>query len=156
MAESISFKMFTDPFKAFLKDRQKRMPRAAMWAVREGGRTVKREAKAKAPVLQDKSKVSAAAYRRAYRQRAQGVAGPIRGEGGPVRGLLRQSIGSSRRLKQHGTAEFSVKVGPRGPRVRLYAQKIEARAGYMAAGEAAGQAAMPAIMKKAADKVWKE
>ena len=148
--------MVTDPFKSFLKERQKRMPRAAMYAVREAGRTVKRAAKAQAPVLADKSVVSAAAYRRAYRQRAQGAQGPIRGEGGPVRGLLRQSISSSRRLKQLGPSEFSLKVGPRGPRAHLYAQKIEARAGYMAAGERAGRAVMPAIMKKAADRVWKE
>ena len=59
--------------------------------------------------------MGAAAYRRAYKARKQGVQGPIRGEGGPARGLLRQSITSSRNLKRLGPSEFSVKVGPRGP-----------------------------------------
>lgn len=156
MADGIEFKVFTEPFKVFVDDRQKRMPRAAMYAVREAGRTVKRTAKAKAPVLSDKSVVTAAAYRRAYKQRKAGVQGPIQGEGGPVRGLLRQSISSSRQLKQIGKSEFSVTVGPRGPRARLYAKKIEDRAGYMAAGEAAGHAALGPIAQRAFDRVWKE
>ena len=156
MADGIEFKMLTEPFQAAIKDRQKRMPRAAMYAVREAGRVVKREAKAKAPVLQDRSVVGAAAYRRAYKARKQGVQGPIRGEGGPVRGLLRQSITSSRNLKRLGPSEFSVKVGPRGPRAHLYAKKIEDRAHYMAAGETAGRAALPAIAQKAFDRVWRE
>ena len=156
MADGIDFKMLTEPVTEFLAERRKRMPRAAMYAVREGGREVKKAAKAKTPVLSDKSVVTAAAYRRAYKQRKAGVQGPIRGEGGPVRGLLRQSISSSRRLKQLGPSEFSVVVAPRGPRAHLYAQKIEEQAHYMAAGAAAGEAALGEIAQRAYDRVWKE
>ena len=156
MADGVSFEMLTAPFDKYMASRQARMPRAAMYAVREAGRVVKRAAKANAPVLADKSVVSAAAYRRAYKQRKAGVQGPIQGEGGPVRGLLRQSISSSRRLKQIGKSDFAVSVAPRGPRVLLYKAKIEERARYMAAGEAAGRAALPLLTQRAADRVWKE
>ena len=148
--------MLTEPFDKYMTSRQARMPRAAMYAVREAGRVVKRAAKVKAPVLSDKSVVSAAAYRRAYKARKQGVQGPIRGEGGPVRGLLRQSISSSRRLKQIGKSDFAVTVAPRGPRAHLYAKKIEDRTHYMDAGAAAGEAALPVLTQRAADRVWKE
>ena len=156
MADGIEFKMITEPFTAGIADRQKRMPRAAMWAVREAGRAVKITAKAKTPVLADKSVTSASAYRRAYKQRKKGVQGPIAGEGGPVRGLLRQSITASRNLKQLGPSEFSLKVGPRGPRAHLYAKKIEDRAGYMAAGEIAGRSTLAVVSQQAFDRVWKE
>ena len=156
MADGIEFKMITEPFQAAIAERQKRMPRAAMWAVREAGREVRRTAKARTPVLADRSVSTAAAYRRAYKARKQGVQGPIRGEGGPVRGLLRQSITASRNLKQLGPSEYSLKVGPRGPRAHLYAKKIEDRAGYMAAGEVAGRETLAAVAQQAFDKVWKE
>lgn len=99
--------------------------RATMWSVREGGRKTKQEAKRAAPVL------TAAADARGI-SRKQHAATP-RGErtNAPVRGLLRASIGSSRRLYEHGPDGFSVRVAPRGDRVRLYSGQAEAKHGYM-------------------------
>ena len=93
--------------------------RATMYAVREAGRRTKQVAKREAPVLGDKS----AATRR---QHAAGEAGNR-----PVRGLLRASIHSSRRLTRTGAGGFAVRVAPRGDRVHLYSQRIEALYGYM-------------------------
>jgi hypothetical protein len=156
MADGISFKMVTAPFHAAIKQRQARMPGAARFAVREGGRVARKAARAKAPVLADKTAVSAGAYQRAFKQRKLGTAGPIQGEGGPVRGLLRASITPSRNLKSLGSSEFSLKVGPRGPRAHLYAQKEERKHGYMAAGDEAAKAAMAAIAAAAFNRVWRE
>ena len=94
MADGIEFKMITEPFTAGIADRQKRMPRAAMWAVREAGRAVKITAKAKAPVLADKSVTSASAYRRAYKQRKKRRARTHRRRGGQSAGTAPCPVGS--------------------------------------------------------------
>lgn len=132
------------------------MPRAAMWAVREAGRTVRREAKANAPVLKDKGAVGVRTYQADRKFRAGGGIGPLRGGGTsqPIRGLLKASIAPSKNVKQLGTAAFSLKVGPRGDRVHLYSGKAEARSGFMAAGDRAAQDAMPAIAARAFGRVW--
>lgn len=156
MADSITFKLDAGRFHQAIGDRQRRMPNAARWAVREAGRVTKRAARAKAPVLKDKT-VTAAGVARGARFRKAGNIGPVpSADTGPVRGLLKASIAPSRRLKQVGDSEFSLKVGPRGPRVHLYAQKEERRAGYMAAAEAAARAEMGRIAQQAFDRVWRE
>jgi hypothetical protein len=50
---------------------------------------------------------------------------------------------------------WSLKIGPRGQRVRLYAGKQEARVGFMRDGYVAVQAAMPAIAKASYERVWR-
>lgn len=154
--DSITFKINADRFHQAIGDRQRRMPHAARWAVREAGRVAKREARKRAPVLKDRT-VTAAAVARGARFRKAGNIGPIPSStNGPVAGLLRASIAPSKRLKQVGDSEFSLKVGPRGLRVHLYAQKEERRAGYMAAGEAAARAQVGRIAQEAFDRVWRE
>lgn len=83
----------------------KRVDRGTMWALRETGRLLGRRARAAAPV---------------YRGQAVGVES----------GLLKRSIKSSRRIKKFDRTQ-SLKVGPRGERVHLYAQKAEQQTGFM-------------------------
>lgn len=118
---NISFKIDTAPYHAWVAERDRRMRRAAMWTVREGGRVVRREARSRAPVLT---------------------------------GALRKSIAPSRRLIEQRDA-WSLKVGPRGQRVHLYAGKEEEREGYMAAGYAAAETMMAAVAERAYTKAWK-
>jgi hypothetical protein len=153
MADSVSFKMLTEPFTKGIHQREARMPRAAMYAVREAGRVAKTAGRKQAPVLKDTSKLSHAKLQR-YSRAGFNVKAAYAGNQ-PIPGLLKASIHSSKRLKQLGDSEFSLKVGPRGERVHLYAGKIEERAHYMAAAEAAAKAAMPAIAQKAFNRVWK-
>jgi hypothetical protein len=148
MADSLSFKMVTKPFTDFLDFQQKQMRRGAMYSLRETGRVVKREAKSRAPVLSDKSAVSNAQHKRNVK--AGVSSGP-----GPVRGLLKASIGSSRRLKLTGLDSWSLKVGPRGVRVHLYAGKIETQHPYMAPARSAAEAQSAAIAAKTYAKIWK-
>ena len=153
MADGISFKMVTEPFTKGIAERQKRMPRAAMYAVREAGRVAKRTGRANAPVLKDKSRLS---HRELQKYGKAGFNTKAAYTGNqPIPGLLKASIGSSKRLKRLGESEFSVKVGPRGQRVHLYAGKQEARAHFMAEAEKAAQAAMPEIARRAFGRVWK-
>lgn len=155
MGDGITFKMVTGPFTAAIKQREARMPAAARYAVREAGRVTKKAARAKAPVLRDKTVTSAAVNRGARFRKAGGI-GPVPSAAtGPVSGLLRASITPSKQLTSMGDSAFSLKVGPRGERVHLYAQKIEARVGYMAAGEAAAKAALPSIADTAFNRVWR-
>lgn len=145
MADGVSYTMVTKPFTDFLDDRQAKMRRAAMFTVREGGRVAKAAARGAAPVLRDRSAVRVTAWKRGGRAWSNA----------PVAGLLRSSITPSRRLQTYGDT-WSLKVGPRGARVHLYAKKEEARAHFMAAGFAAVEAAMPAIAQRAYDRVWVE
>lgn len=150
MGDAIGFKMFTEPFKVGIADKEKRMDRAAMWAVREAGRTARRAASAAAPVLKDKTKQS---HRQLQRRKKQGedVSGAYQQA---VPGLLKASIRPSRMIK-HGIGSYSVKVGPRGPRVHLYAGKAEQRKPYMEVGEAAARAALEAVAREAFGRVWR-
>lgn len=147
MPDGVSFRIVTEPFMSGLRQREARMPRAAMWAVREAGRVGKKAARQKAPVLKDSRYSKVSAQRKAGRS--------VRGSfDEPVSGLLRASITPSKNVKRLGGV-VSLKVGPRGARVHLYAGKIEEKAGYMAAGEAAAAAALPAIAERSFNKVWK-
>lgn len=148
MADGISFRMVTEPFTKAIATREARMPAGARFAVRQAGRVATKAARAKAPVLGDKTVISHAA--------AKKLAKTGTATSGPVRGALRASIAPSKNLTRDSPAGYSLKVGPRGPRAHLYAQKEEARAGYMAAGEAAAKAAMPAIAAAAFNRVWVE
>jgi hypothetical protein len=153
MADGISFRMITDPFTEGITLRQKKMPRAAMWAVREAGRQVRKAEQAKAPVMKGGGP---SAKTLSGLNRRKGFTVKSDAYGRPVPGLLRASIASSKNLKQLGASSFSLKVGPRGPRVHLYAQKAEAKHGYVAAGEAVAKDALAAVAAAAFARVWKE
>src|SRR5215467_4498109 len=111
--------MFTEPFTRFVDDRSRRMDRAAMWAVRQAGREVKKEARRAAPVLKDPGLMSVRQIRR--RVKAGEKASDLYNTGKPIPGLLRDSIRSSRTLARVGRHEYRLKVGPRSPRSILYA-----------------------------------
>lgn len=64
-------------------------------------------------------------------------------------GALRGSIHSSKRLTRDGEGGYRVGVAPRGAKVHLYSQKIEAKYGYMAAGQHAVDGEMRAIAERA-------
>lgn len=113
--------------------------RASMWTVREAGRIVKREAKAKAPVWKGPGVT-----------RKQLRNGPkVVSRNAPVKGLLKASIHSRKQLKKLGPGGYENAVAPRGDRVHLYSGKAEARHGYMAAASSAATARIPAIAAKA-------
>lgn len=102
--------------------------RATMYAVREAGRFVKTVGRRNAPVYRGRAGVS----------RKQASAGRFAVSGSaPVKGLLRSSISSGKSLRREGVGAFSVRVAPRGDRVHLYSQKIEATAHYMEKAQAA-------------------
>ena len=133
MADSADFSVLTKPFMDGIEDMKKRTDRATMWAVREVGRQLKKEARARAPVYKGRSGArvqfkNAAQFRRF--QKATGYRGSIAGSV-VVPGLLKNSISSSRRLVSIRTGEYSLKLGPRGERVHLYAGKVEAKQPYM-------------------------
>lgn len=150
MADGVSFRMITDQFKQGLADREKRVNRAAMWAVREAGREARRAARAAAPVLKDKSKASHSQLQK-RKKKGEDVSAAYKQA---VPGLLKASIKPSRAVKL-GTGSASIKVGPRGPRVHLYAGKAEKRKEYMGVGHAAALVAMERIANEAFAKAWR-
>lgn len=102
--------------------------RATMYAVREAGRFVKTVGRREAPVYKGRAGVS----------RKQASAGRLAvNANAPVKGLLRSSISSGKSLHRSGVGTYSVRVAPRGERVHLYSQKIEASAHFMAKAHAA-------------------
>jgi hypothetical protein len=155
--DEIIFKVTAGPALEAIKNREARMKRAALYSLRATGRVAKTEARRHAPVLKDPtgSYAKAGAYKRAWAARKAGAAGPIAGEGGPIVGLLKQSISSSRRIKTIGGMEFSLKVGPRGPRAHLYAAKEEVLSPYMRYGHEAATAGAAAIWASTVSKVWR-
>lgn len=96
--------------------------RASMWTVREAGRKVKQEARRSAPVYKGDD---------AQHRLKKGAAGPMGSPNRPVSGLLRASIHSRRQLKRLGPGVYENAVAPRGLRVHLYTQRIEAQYHYM-------------------------
>lgn len=121
--------------------------RATMYAVRQAGRRVKQEAKRNAPVLGSGKGVSRKRFREGNDSGEFGAGGKTP----PVKGLLRASIHSSRRLHQSGRGSYAVRVAPRGERVHFYSQKIEAIYGYMSKAYAA---VAPELSSIAAD-AWR-
>jgi len=154
MADGIAFSMITEPFHKGIAQRQARMPRAAMYSVREAGRVVKVAAKKAAPILKDPNAVTASQLARGTKFRKAGGIGPVMTADRPVRGLLRASIKPTRNIRRVGDM-YELKIAPRGARVHLYSGAQEERFHYMAAGEAAGAAALQGIAKRSFDKVWK-
>jgi hypothetical protein len=138
-------------FKKNLDTINKRVDRATMWALREAGRKVKQEARRNAPVYQGAATLTYRQFKTF--QKTTGYKGSI-GNDVVISGLLKNSISSSKRLKVK-TGEYSLKVGPRGQRVHLYAAKAEARHPYMKPGRDAADAQLKAICVKAWGKAIK-
>lgn len=124
------------------RDIDRHTTKATMWIVREAGRVARKEARRAAPVLKPKDGQKRITVK-------QVKAGGIGKDGPPVPGLLRASIASSKRLKRPAPGTYRVGVAPRGLRVHLYSQKVEAQAGYMKAGYDAADSAMPGIAERA-------
>lgn len=114
--------------------------RATMWTVREAGRRVNRIARRTAPVYKGAD---------ANTLLRKGQQGPRGNPNRPVAGLYKASIHSRKRLKRTGPHEYENAVAPRGPRVRLYAGKIEAKYGVMANAKHAVDGEMYAIAERA-------
>lgn len=118
--------MLTKPTTDAMADMAKRTDRATMWALREVGRQIKREARREAPVYKGKAgrvNMRFSQFRRF--QKASGYKGSIANTV-VIPGLLKNSISSSRRLRREAGGAYVIKVGPRGQRTHLYAGKIEA------------------------------
>lgn len=120
MADHLSMRMVTAPLTHDMRAMTKRTDRATMWALREVGRRVKREARKNAPVYQGPARTAKVNTASGYGKSVE-----------IVPGLLKNSIKSSRRLKQRRPHEYSIAVGPRGGHVHLYAAKQEARTPFM-------------------------
>lgn len=132
MADGFGLSMVWRPTVAAMGDMSKRTDRATMWALREAGRQVKRQARRRAPVYKGTSgaraQLSHAQFRRF--QKATGYKGSV-SNNVIISGLLKNSISSSKRLKSIKTGEYALTVTPRGQRVHLYMKKIEATQPYM-------------------------
>jgi hypothetical protein len=143
MANSISFQFYTAAFDTFITTRELRMPIAARTTIQAAARTAQADARSQAPVL------TAAGTVRHPRPSGQTKQGP------PIPGLLRASITVGPAVTE-GPGVVRVKVGPRGERAHLYAQKEEARRAYMKAGENTARAVLPAVAQTTFDRAWKE
>lgn len=119
---------------------EKNTDRATMWTVREAGRRVKQAAKRAVPVYKGGG--------RAVTRKQAKTGGLAVNPNAPVKGLLKASISSSRRLIGSG-GTYTNRVAPRGARVRLYSQRIEARSSYMASAQSKVAGQISAIAEQA-------
>lgn len=154
MGDGISFRVVTAPFTDWAKDREKRMNRAAMFAVRDAGRIARRVGRTAAPVLKDSTLESHRQIQKRIRSGDESGKAAYSG-GKAIPGLLKASIASSKNLKFEGVGSYSLKVGPRGQRVHLYAGKAEKNHQFMAAAEEAAKAELERIAKEAFERVWR-
>lgn len=124
--------MITKPLLDALEDIERRTDKATMYALREIGRKFKQAAAKRAPVYKGQSGARVQMKMGQFNRfkKATGYKGSV-ANSVVVSGLLKGSISSSRKLKSVKTGEYSVKVGPRGQRVHLYAGKVEDRQAYI-------------------------
>src|SRR5437870_11375941 len=113
--------MVTKPTLTAMKDTEKRVDRATMWALRECGRQVKREARRRAPIYKNPNLGNA---RLVKALKKAGASGDVSAST-PIPGLLRSTISSSKRFRREGTT-LRIGIARRGWRVNLYAGKVEA------------------------------
>ena len=141
MPEGFDYKVFTEPFKKGVTDMVGRVDDATKVAVQDGAKKIRAEAKKRTPVYQGKAtfgpggrvmRVSDIKKARRAGRVDRGGTGLVFGETKStiIKGLLRDSI-SAGRVVRGRDGEYSLKVGPRGPRAHLYAAKIEDQAHYM-------------------------
>lgn len=118
MADGLRLRIDSSATRSALADLDRRANRATMWALREVGRRVRREARRPAPVYHGPPRTA-----------------DVYGTQVDVEpGELKKAIRSSRRLKNYGKGEYGLTVGPRGDHVHLYANKQEALTPYMKTG----------------------
>jgi hypothetical protein len=156
VADSISFSGFFSPFYKFAADRSVRMDRAALWGLRQAARAGTKAARTAAPTL---TGTGAMTHSQIQRGRRVGIisaedASAIY-KSGPVPGLLRASIRTSKHARMVGPHAYSLTFGPRGERVHLYAAKAERRTPFMERGRSAAEAALQVDAVQAFQKVWK-
>ena len=105
MADGISYRLISSPTLEAMKKIEREIQRANVAAVRAAGRELQKEARSNAPVYEgDRKDVP--------------------------KGRLKKGIKAGR-VKKIGATSASVKVGPRGQIVHLYAGTIEAQQPYM-------------------------
>jgi len=126
MPDGFGLHVLYEPTQKAMDDISKRTDRATMYALRETGRQIKREARREAPVYKGKAGRVNLRYSQFKRfQKTTGYKGSI-SNNVVIPGLLKNSISSSRRLKRVAGGAYVIKIGPRGQRTHLYAGKIEA------------------------------
>lgn len=120
--------------------------KANMYALRQTGRQIAKDAKRRAPVLLDASGRKATGKTIKLAKRA-GLK-----KGGDfdavIPGLLRSSIGNAKKIRRDGNANTLI-VGPLGKRVTLYRQKIEAIKPFMRPAYDSALAQMSSIFEAA-------
>ena len=146
MADGFSVKTWWRTTSREMQRIEKSVDRATMYAVRQTGRRVKQEAKREAPVL--KGGISRKEFRAGW-EAGRFSAG---GKTPPIKGLLRVSIHSSKRLHQDGRGGYAVRVAPRGERVHFYSGQMESMYGYM---RKAYERIAPELREVAAD-AWRK
>src|ERR1039458_3000348 len=129
MGDSISFSLFTEPFKAMVDDTKLATDKATMYALRATGRYIAKVAKASAPVYSgpDPRATEESGNLKKSIANARGLASV----GGGAYELKVGPFGSSKKdtaTKRHGKSKGQV----RG--VQLYRAQMEVQYGYMAAG----------------------
>jgi hypothetical protein len=132
VAEGISVRVFYEDCVRDMHSIDRRVDRATMWTIREVGRRIKRSARKKAPVYRGPDRIWS----------VDGQTFPT------IRGELRDSIHSSKRLRRI-PGGYSLKVGPRGGHVHLYAEQQNERTGFMDDAFAEAQPLITAIAEQA-------
>jgi hypothetical protein len=134
MRDGVSFHMVLEPALRDMREMQRRTDRATMQGLRAVARKVGQEARRRAPVYAGPARIV---------NYGDGHSGPM------VPGELKRSIRSSRRLVRHGPGDYSLKVGPRGGHVHLYAAKQGALTPFMHPAYEVAKASAEAIHAKA-------
>ena len=120
--------MLWKPTVDVLKKADAEVQKANMYALRQAGRAIAKDAKRRAPVLLDASgKKSTGKTIKAAKKAGLKKGGDFNAV---VPGLLRASIGNARKIQKSGDTN-SLLVGPLGRRVTLYRAKIEAQKPFM-------------------------
>lgn len=128
MADDISVRMLWQPTLDALKKADAEVQKANMFALRQTGRAIAKDAKRRAPVLADASgKKSSVKTIKAAKKAGLRKGGDFQAV---IPGLLRASIGNAKKLRKDGNTS-TLLVGPLGKRVTLYRQKIEAIKPFM-------------------------
>lgn len=127
VSDFLGFTVHNAALEADLRAFDRTMRRATQQGLREVGRQVKREARKLAPVYKGpaRSVKVTTGSRGADGKRSYGKSIEIEP------GLLKNSIKSSRRIRQPEPGVYRIALGPRGGHVHLYAAKQEARTPFM-------------------------
>lgn len=144
MPDAFSLRVHADDLLKDLARIDKQTDRATMWGLREVSRRFRAEAKRRAPVYKGSGAVKRPKKGGAWDE-----------SNNPVSGLLKSSIKGSKQLKKHGPGTYSVVSGPRGPRVHLYAAKVEAKHNFIQSAYEATIAEADTLMAKGWERAMK-